>query len=78
VGVADDPRRDALLARARRSRRPGLVVVVGDPAGTAAPQVPLLRDRPLLDGAAAAYVCRGFVCDRPTTDLAVLAEQLSR
>jgi uncharacterized protein YyaL (SSP411 family) len=78
VGVADDPRRDALLARARRSRRPGLVVVAGDPAGTAAPQVPLLRDRPLLDGAAAAYVCRGFVCDRPTTDLAVLAEQLSR
>ena len=28
---------------------------------------PLLRDRPLVSGVAAAYVCRGFVCDLPTT-----------
>jgi len=31
------------------------------------PGVPLLAHRPLVDGAAAAYVCRGFVCDRPAT-----------
>jgi uncharacterized protein len=30
--------------------------------------VPLLADRPLVAGAAAAYVCRGFVCEQPTTD----------
>jgi uncharacterized protein YyaL (SSP411 family) len=29
--------------------------------------VPLLAARPLVDGAPAAYVCRGFVCDRPVT-----------
>ena len=29
--------------------------------------MPLLADRPLLDGAPTAYVCRGFVCDRPVT-----------
>jgi uncharacterized protein YyaL (SSP411 family) len=33
----------------------------------------LLRDRPAVNGRATAYVCRGFVCQRPTTDLAELA-----
>jgi uncharacterized protein YyaL (SSP411 family) len=30
--------------------------------------VPLLAGRGLVDGRAAAYVCRGMVCDRPVTD----------
>jgi uncharacterized protein YyaL (SSP411 family) len=38
--------------------------------------VPLLAGRPLVDGRAAAYVCRGFVCDRPSTDPAALAGQV--
>jgi hypothetical protein len=29
--------------------------------------VPLLADRPLVGGAPAAYVCRGFVCELPVT-----------
>jgi uncharacterized protein YyaL (SSP411 family) len=29
--------------------------------------VPLLAGRGLVDGNAAAYVCRGMVCDRPVT-----------
>jgi hypothetical protein len=29
--------------------------------------VPLLAGRPLVDGSAAAYVCRGYVCERPVT-----------
>jgi len=78
VGSPSDPTRAALLAQARRSVRPGLVVVAGDPVGTVPAAVPLLADRPLLDGAATAYVCRGFVCDRPTGDPEELAEQLSR
>lgn len=41
-----------------------------------APALPLLRDRPLVDGRPAAYVCRGFVCDRPTTSPADLAAAL--
>jgi uncharacterized protein YyaL (SSP411 family) len=59
-----------LVDVARRGTSPGLVVVAGPPD---APGVPLLADRPLVDGQAAAYVCRGFVCDRPTTDPAELA-----
>jgi hypothetical protein len=30
--------------------------------------VPLLADRGLVDGRAAAYVCQHFVCQQPVTD----------
>ncbi|MEV6965681.1 thioredoxin domain-containing protein [Hamadaea sp. NPDC051192] len=43
----------------------GAVLVVGEPDR---PGVPLLDGRPLIEGRPAAYVCRGFVCDRPVTD----------
>jgi uncharacterized protein YyaL (SSP411 family) len=65
VHPADDPdSARALLAQARRDTSPGLVLAVGAP--DAAGQ-PLLRDRPLVAGRAAAYVCRGFVCDAPVS-----------
>jgi uncharacterized protein len=55
--------RPDLLAVARRTTSPGAVVVAAGP---------LADGRP----AGAAYVCRGFVCDAPTTDEARLREQL--
>src|SRR5699024_10766107 len=55
---------------AEAASSPGLVIVSGRPD---APGEPLLADRPLVDGAPAAYVCRGFVCDRPVTDAEALA-----
>ncbi|MFG1928127.1 thioredoxin domain-containing protein [Cryptosporangium sp. NPDC048952] len=64
---------DALRTAAWRATSPGTVVVTGEPD---AEGVPLLADRPLVGGEPAAYVCRGFVCDRPTTDASALAEQL--
>ncbi|WP_456817556.1 thioredoxin domain-containing protein [Cellulomonas sp. URHB0016] len=77
VGPDHDQRTDALHGVALRSAAPGLVVARGEPGG-AGHRPPLLRDRPLVDGAPAAYVCRGFVCDRPTTSPLRLAAQLSR
>jgi hypothetical protein len=62
-----------LLGCARRLAPGGSVVVAGEPD---APGVPLLADRPVVDGAAAAYVCRGFVCDRPVTTEDELASAL--
>jgi uncharacterized protein YyaL (SSP411 family) len=59
-----------LAAAARRHAPPGSVVVVGEPDQ---PGVPLLAGRPAIGGAATAYVCRGFVCDRPVTTAADLA-----
>ena len=67
VGPAGQSR-DALSARARRV--PGAVVLVGDGSDE---RIPLLAGRSAVDGAPAAYVCRGFVCERPVTDPAALA-----
>ncbi|MDT7551269.1 MAG: uncharacterized protein QOE84_3663, partial [Actinomycetota bacterium] len=60
VAVVERP---DLLAVARRATSPGAVVVGSGP---------LVEGRP----PGAAYVCRGFVCDAPTTDEARLREQL--
>ncbi|NLU82780.1 thioredoxin domain-containing protein [Rhodococcus sp. HNM0569] len=72
VAVATDGA-TALLDAARRDAPGGTVVVGGVPDSA-----PLLVDRPLVDGQAAAYVCRGFVCERPVTDSAELAAALAR
>jgi hypothetical protein len=68
------PERDALAAAARASSSPGAVVVVGEPD---APGVPLLADRPLVQGRPAAYVCRGFVCSAPVTEVSALSATMN-
>ena len=73
VGAAADPRRAELLRGALRRAPGGTVVVAGAPD---APGVPLLAGRPLVEGGPAAYVCRGFVCDRPVTTATALAAGL--
>jgi uncharacterized protein YyaL (SSP411 family) len=70
VSGPEGPDRDALADAARRSASPGAVVVVGEPDGAG---VPLLADRPLVGGRAAAYVCQGFVCRAPVTDVSALS-----
>ena len=74
VGPRGDPATVALHAVALRGTAPGAAVVVGDPAAPTG--VPLLADRPLVGGRPAAYVCRHFTCDAPTTEPARLAEAL--
>jgi uncharacterized protein YyaL (SSP411 family) len=53
---------------------PGAVVAAGTPDSD---EFPLLRDRPLVGGEAAAYVCRRFVCSAPTTEADALAAELT-
>jgi len=53
--------------------RPGFVIALAPAAGSA---VPLLADRPPIDGAATAYVCEGFVCRLPTASDEELRRQL--
>ena len=73
VGAAGDPDRAALERVAREASSPGLVVLAGEPDGGAeSARIPLLAGRGLVEGRAAAYVCRGMVCDRPVTTLAEL------
>jgi uncharacterized protein YyaL (SSP411 family) len=68
--VGEDLRR---LERVVRGEfRPHIVV-----AGGAADGVPLLQDRPLVDGRAAAYVCERFACKAPVTEPEELERLLS-
>ncbi|WP_392542528.1 thioredoxin domain-containing protein [Oryzobacter telluris] len=60
--VGDGSQAESLLAVVRASTSPGLVLAHGAPDARG---VALLANRPLLQGNPAAYVCRGFVCDRP-------------
>jgi uncharacterized protein YyaL (SSP411 family) len=68
VGTPDDPRTAELIRAARVGSGPHDALAAGDPGDPAAAEAaPLLAERPLVDGGAAAYVCRGFACRAPVT-----------
>ena len=76
VAIAGEgPQAADLLRVARASTSPGLVIAHGSPDS---PGLPLLADRPLVAGRTAAYLCRGFVCDRPVTTAQELASALAK
>jgi uncharacterized protein YyaL (SSP411 family) len=70
--VTDDPDAE-MVAAAHRHAPPGSVIVVGE---ADRPGVPLLAGRPAIGGQPTAYVCRGFVCDRPVTTVGDLVARL--
>jgi uncharacterized protein YyaL (SSP411 family) len=77
IGAIDDPATHALLSAARSSYQPNMVVAVAHPADMRHMELPLLQDRPLVDGKPTAYLCENYACQRPTTDPAELAKQLT-
>ena len=72
IAVACDSADSALLAVAR-AVAPGGAVVLGGPTGS----TELLRERPRIGDADAAYVCRGRTCDLPVTTAEDLAAALA-
>lgn len=72
VGIPDAPDTRALLGVLDSRYRPNLVVA----AGLDGRDIPLLAGREQLNGRAAAYVCRRFVCRRPVNEPDELAKQL--
>jgi uncharacterized protein YyaL (SSP411 family) len=64
----------ALAATVRAAFRPHLVLA-GGPEGTERPE--LMRQRSIVDGRPAAYVCENFACRRPTTEPEELAAALA-
>ena len=80
IAIVGDPEAadtQALLNVVRSGYRPFQVVALGEPTAQP-PAVPLLRDRGLLDGQAAAYVCRDFTCQAPVTESEGLRAQLKQ
>ena len=66
-----------LLHETWRKYLPNKVVapsLIGDSPASAS--IPLLQDRPLLDGRATAYVCQNYTCQQPVTTTADLESQL--
>ncbi|KJY28995.1 MULTISPECIES: thioredoxin domain-containing protein [Streptomyces] len=78
VGHPEDPGTAALHRTALLGTAPGAVVAVGLPraADGSGGEFPLLAERTLVRDLPTAYVCRHFVCARPTTELVELADQL--
>ena len=68
VGTPSSPDFRALDQAASRAFFPASLLVGGRDEA-----IPLLAGRTMVNGVAAAYVCRNFVCDRPVTDPRELA-----
>ena len=70
--TADDIR--PLLEEVWRTYLPNKVVAPGFEGNQS---IPLLENRPLLDGRPTAYVCEHYTCKQPVNDLSALAAQLT-
>lgn len=70
MGEAGEKNFDLLLELIRAEYRPGVVVAASPyPPSKDAPS--LLNDRTCINGNATIYVCEGFVCKQPVTDVAM-------
>lgn len=75
ASTLEDPQLHALVDVLRSTWYPrALWAISPHPPGPQAP--PLVQERPLLQNQATAYVCQNMVCHTPTTDPAVLRQQL--
>lgn len=80
AGPLAAPDTQALLAEIWRAYRPRTVVAAAGPSaapGTASSAPALLRDRGMIYDLPTAYVCQGFVCKLPVTDVDGLRQQLA-
>ncbi len=71
-GPRDDARTRDLVRAVHSTWMPDGVLAWGEPDG-----IELLSDRPLVDGAPAAYVCESFACRLPVTDPLEVTAQLT-
>lgn len=77
IGIPNSAERQSMMAEIWKPYLPNKAVAQASPGDSrAAELIPLLRDRPLLDDKATAYVCENFVCKQPVTTPRELASQL--
>lgn len=76
LGEAGEKYFERMIQVIRSEYRPDIIVAASShPVDAHAPV--LLKDRPLVNGKATAYVCEGFVCKQPVTEADDLVEQLN-
>jgi uncharacterized protein YyaL (SSP411 family) len=77
IGKGGDPETGKALTAVRRALRPNQVVAFHDPATGDPPDfIPLLKDRPMVDGKVTTYVCENFVCKAPLVGAEAVADAM--
>jgi uncharacterized protein YyaL (SSP411 family) len=77
VGSSADPGTEALLSVVRTGFRPNKVLLLAEEGSVLEHDIPLLQNRPRLNGRATAYVCRRGTCRQPVDSPEALLAQLS-
>jgi uncharacterized protein len=77
AGRADSSDREALEVALASRYLPRRVVAHVEPDAAPPSSLPLLAGKTLVDGRAALYVCRNYVCERPVTDAADVERALA-
>jgi uncharacterized protein YyaL (SSP411 family) len=66
IGAAGDDETRKVLAAIRAAFRPNRVVALHDPADGSPPAfIPLLKERPMVNGTVTTYVCENYACQAP-------------
>ncbi len=74
AGSPSDPRFNELLSRFNSEYIPNLIVAGGEPGADDQPT--LMAERGMREDRPTAYLCQGFTCQLPTTEVDELLRQL--
>ena len=73
----DKSKADAMLDVVNSYYLPRAVVVLNDASNEIQEIVPFVKNQPVVDGKATAYVCQNYACKQPVTDIKKLGELIN-
>lgn len=76
IGGKDEPMFRRIRELVNTRYLPSLIQAGAEPGTEGYP--PLLAERSMIDGEVTAYLCKGFVCNKPTSSVEELGDQLER
>jgi uncharacterized protein YyaL (SSP411 family) len=78
AGKTDDERTKSFLQAARQEYDPFSFILVHDPDGPLGSIAEAVKDKQMQEGQVTAYICEGFACRAPVTELDEFRKQLAR
>ncbi len=76
IAKADEDDRHSALAAIRTAFRPNQVMAIHDLRSGPAPEfIPLLKDKPMIDGKVTVYVCENFACKAPLVGIEAIERE---